>query len=306
MTQDPRFAAIDIGSNSFHLIIATVTRDGQYRVLGRYRQKVRLADGFDKQFKVSDTAIQRGRECLTSFSHILKDIPPQRIRCVATATLRKAANSAALLRQFEDALQHPIDVISGEDEARLIYQGATQQLRHSKEHVLVLDIGGASTEIISGQGVEPKHLISLDMGCVTWQNRYFADQSISENVCQQAIDAALAELQPHAEPFIQSSKCRVCGTSGIFRTLYDMRSRDPDQPMTSRWLRDVLQAACRLGHVDALNKLGIRRDRQAVFIGGLCILIALVEGLGITEVEISEGALREGLLVDLLTQSQSS
>lgn len=306
MAQDTRFAAIDIGSNSFHLIIATVTRDGHYRVLGRYRQKVRLADGFDQQFVVSDTALQRGRECLTSFARLLQDIPSHRIRCVATATLRKAANKNELLRVFEEALQHPIEIISGEDEARLIYQGATQHLQHTKQPVLVLDIGGASTEIILGKGPSPEHLVSLDMGCVTWQTRYFGDQIIRPEACQQAIDAALAELKPHAAPFIQTSIQRVCGTSGIFRTLYDMRSRDPDQPMTRSWLQDLLQATCRLGHIDELNKLGIRRDRQAVFMGGLCILLALIEGLEISEIEISAGALREGLLATVLAQSQSA
>lgn len=303
MTQDARFAAIDLGSNSFHLIIATVKRDGHYRILGRYRQKVRLADGFNDQLVVSDAAIARGVDCLRGFANLLKDIPTERIRCVATATLRKASNSDAMLEQFKQALGHAIEVITGEAEARLIYQGATQHLLHSQKAVLVLDIGGASTEVIVGEGVTPKHLVSLDMGCVTWQNQYFPKQLITDNACQRAIAAASALIEPHAERFKQSGWQHVSGASGTFRALYDMNERGEQLPMCQQWLREVLAKACDIGHVSGLGKLGIRRDRQAVFVGGLCILIALVEQLDIQRVEIAEGALREGLLIDMLTHS---
>jgi len=303
MTQDARFAAIDLGSNSFHLIIATVKRDGHYRILGRYRQKVRLADGFNEQLVVSDAAITRGVDCLLGFANLLKDIPTERIRCVATATLRKASNSDAMLAQFKQALGHAIEVISGEAEARLIYQGATQHLLHSQKAVLVLDIGGASTEVIVGEGVTPKHLVSLDMGCVTWQNQYFPKQVITDNACQRAITAASALIEPHAARFKQSGWQHVSGASGTFRALYDMNERGEQLPMCQQWLREVLTKACAIGHVSGLGKLGIRRDRQAVFVGGLCILIALVEQLDIQRVEIAEGALREGLLIDMLTHS---
>lgn len=303
MTQDARFAAIDLGSNSFHLIIATVKRDGHYRILGRYRQKVRLADGFDEHLSVNDAAITRGIDCLRGFANLLKNIPTERIRCVATATLRKASNSNVMLEQFKQALGHDIEVISGEAEARLIYQGATQHLLHSNKAVLVLDIGGASTEIIVGQGVHPEHLVSLDMGCVTWQNQYFPKQIITETACQSAILAASDLIAPYATRFKQAGWQHVSGASGTFRALYDMNERGQQLPMCKNWLRDILSKACAIGHVSGLGKLGIRRDRQAVFVGGLCILIALVEQLDIQRVEIAEGALREGLLIDMLTHS---
>lgn len=303
MTQDARFAAIDLGSNSFHLIIATVKRDGHYRILGRYRQKVRLADGFDEHLSVNDAAITRGIDCLRGFANLLKNIPTERIRCVATATLRKASNNDVMLEQFKQALGHDIEVISGEAEARLIYQGATQHLLHSNKSVLVLDIGGASTEIIVGRGVHPEHLVSLDMGCVTWQNQYFPEQVISEAACENAIVAASDLIAPHATRFKQAGWQHVSGASGTFRALYDMNERRQQLPMCKDWLRDILSKACAIGHVSGLGKLGIRRDRQAVFVGGLCILIALVEQLNIQRVEIAEGALREGLLIDMLTHS---
>lgn len=306
MTQDARFAAIDLGSNSFHLIIATVKRNGHYRILGRYRQKVRLADGFDDELVVNDAAIARGVECLRGFANLLKDIPTERIRCVATATLRKARNSAAMLEQFTEALGQAIEVITGETEARLIYQGATQHLLHSKKAVLVLDIGGASTEMIVGEGVTPTHLVSLDMGCVTWQNQYFPAQQVTDAGCQRAIDAASKLIEPHAARFKQTGWQHVSGASGTFRALYDMNERGEQLPMCQQWLREVLAKACAIGHVSGLGKLGIRRDRQAVFVGGLCILIALVEQLDIQRVEIAQGALREGLLIDMLTHSMQS
>src|SRR5690554_4795459 len=117
MMQDARFAAIDLGSNSFHLIIATVKRDGHYRIISRHRQKVRLSDGFDEQLVVSEAAIQRGLDCLSGFSKLLQDIAPERIFCVATATVRKATNRHLIVPRFEAAFGHPIQVISGEDEA---------------------------------------------------------------------------------------------------------------------------------------------------------------------------------------------
>ncbi|CUA85653.1 Ppx/GppA phosphatase family protein [Pseudidiomarina woesei] len=302
--QDARFAAIDLGSNSFHLIIATVKRDGHYRILARHRQKVRLADGFDKQLVVSEEAIQRGLDCLNQFATLLQDIPRERVLCVATATLRKAANSHAMLTRLEHALGYNIQVISGETEAELIYQGATQHLLRTQQHVLVLDIGGASTEIIVGRGCQPDHLVSLDMGCVTWQNRFFPEQHISEAKCAAAIAAAKATLEPHRKRFLAAQWQHVCGASGTFRTLYDMRKR-PKQPITLSWLHEVLSEVIGLGDVKNLGELGIRGDRQPVFVGGLCILIALFESLTIAKVDIAKGALREGLLIRMLTQPNS-
>lgn len=302
MTQDARFAAIDLGSNSFHLIIATVKRDGGYRILSRHRQKVRLADGFNTHLKVSEAAIQRGLECLNGFADMLKNISSDRICCVATATLRKATNRAQILPRFEQALGHSIDIISGDCEAELIYQGATQHLMKSNKAVLVLDIGGASTEVIVGQGTQPQHLVSLDMGCVTWQNRFFRNKTITQETCEQALTAAGDLIQPHADKFVQAGWQHVSGASGTFRALHDMNARHEQLPMSEAWLRDVLARTIELGQVKKLGQLGIRRDRQAVFVGGLCILIALVEHLNIQDVEIADGALREGLLINMLTR----
>lgn len=302
--QDARFAAIDLGSNSFHMIIATVKRDGHYRILSRHRQKVRLADGFNQHLVVSEDAIQRGLTCLAQFATLLADIPSERILCVATATLRKATNSAAILSRLEAELGHPIQVISGEIEAELIYQGATEHLLHSQKEVLVIDIGGASTEIIVGNGCHPDHLVSLDMGCVTWQNRFFPQQLISKAACDDAVAAAKTLLEPHKNQFLASHWQHVCGASGTFRTLYDMRSR-AKQPITLAWLHELLTQVINLGQVKKLSQLQIRGDRQPVFVGGLCILIGLLESLGIEQVDIAKGALREGLLVRMLTQANS-
>lgn len=304
MGYDSRFAAIDLGSNSFHLIIASVKRDGHYRILRRQRQKVRLADGFNQQLTVSEEAIQRGLECLAKFSLLLQDIAPERIRCVATATLRKASNREQILPRFEQALGYPISVIPGETEAQLIYQGANQHLINSDKQVLVLDIGGASTEIIVGTGLQPQHLVSLDMGCVTWQNRFFGNRKITAQACQAAIAAAALCLQPHQDKFRQAHWQQVSGASGTFRTLYDIANHQQQQLMSVAWIKQVMEQAIALGTVNKLGRLGIRRDRQQVFMGGLCILMALLEGLEIDALELAAGALREGLLVSMLTNAQ--
>lgn len=301
MTQDARFAAIDLGSNSFHLIIAAVKRDGRYRILSRHRQKVRLADGLNEQLQVSEVAIQRGVDCLKSFADLLTDIPAERVRCVATATLRKAANRDTLLPRFEQALGYSIDVISGDAEAGLIYQGATQHLAKSKKAVLVLDIGGASTEIIVGKGTQPDHLVSLDMGCVTWQNRFFPNQQITAEACRLAVAAAAQLIAPYRERFTQAGWQHVSGASGTFRTLHDMNERGKKQRMNATWLSEVLERSIAIGKVNQLGQLRVRRDRQAVFMGGLCILIALIESLEVSHIELAKGALREGLMMNMLT-----
>ncbi|RUO69103.1 hypothetical protein [Pseudidiomarina salinarum] len=305
MAHSSRMAAIDLGSNSFHLLLAQPTRSGGSQVLSRQRQKVRLADGLDSNNYVSDEAIHRGLACLSSFAELLRGIPTARVRCVATATLRIAANRDQIIKAFEQVLGFPIEIISGETEAALIYQGATLSLATEAQRMLVLDIGGASTEIIVGTGTDPRHLRSLDMGCVIWHNRFFSDKSITVEACDKAIQAATELVQSHANDFLQHPWQLACGASGTFRALYDILQRENKTVIESTWLEDVLQRSIALGNISRLDQLGVRRERQPMFIGGLTILIALERVLGIKEIIRAQGALREGLLHNLVASTQA-
>lgn len=299
MSSPARLAAIDLGSNSFHLLLAQRLHKGGYKVLARHRQKVRLADGLQANGELDAAAIARGVACLASFREYLSRYPIERIRCVATAALRQATNSAEVIAAFEQALGVPIELITGRTEAELIYQGATAAMADSQQAMLVLDIGGASTEIVAGNGVIPHYLESLNMGCVIWQNRYFTDGVISAASLQQASHAAAALVAPYSADFKRFPWQAVVGASGTFRALYDIVQRDRLAAIEAEWLQQVAERTLQLNHCNQLGRLGIRKDRQPVFMGGLAILLGIMEQLPIARIELAQGALREGLAQQL-------
>lgn len=305
MHQHPRIAAIDLGSNSFHMLIAKATSRG-YRIITRHRQKVRLADGLTPDLTLDDTAIARGIDCLKDFAQRLNHYQPLQVRCVATATLRKAKNRKQILKRFERALGAPIDIISGMTEAGLIYQGATLDLARPNSAMLVLDIGGASTEVIAGIGTEPHVLKSLDMGCVVWQNRFFADGMITRERFTAAIAAATQQIQPLAKTYQAHGWQTVCGASGTFRALQDCLYHYRASEMSAEFIAFCMDESIKQGRVDGLERIGVRDDRVAVFCGGLAILVALTENLGIEVVDLAQGALREGLVQTMLTERKRS
>jgi exopolyphosphatase/guanosine-5'-triphosphate,3'-diphosphate pyrophosphatase len=304
MQVNARLAAIDLGSNSFHMLIAKATSRG-YRILTRQRQKVRLADGLQADLSVDNAALERGVTCLRSFAELIERYQPLQVRCVATATLRLAKNRKQLLKQFEHALGFPIDVISGTTEAGLIYRGATAELAQPKQPMLVLDIGGASTEVIAGVGTEPHVLKSLDMGCVVWQNRFFAE-SIDADSFNRAIAAAHELIAPLAKTYQAHGWDTVCGASGTFRALQDCLRHEGSEQMSASFIIDTLQRVTALGDSQRFGELGIRDDRIAVFCGGLAILVALVQALGIEQIDLAQGALREGLVHTMLAERSAS
>ncbi|MGQ4277167.1 Ppx/GppA family phosphatase [Pseudidiomarina sp. E22-M8] len=305
MRQYPRIAAIDLGSNSFHMLIAKATTRG-YRIITRHRQKVRLADGLTPSLTLNDAAIERGIGCLKDFAQLLNDYQPLQVRCVATATLRKAHNRQHILKRFERVLGATIDIISGTTEAGLIYQGATLDLARPESAMLVLDIGGASTEVIAGIGTEPHVLKSLDMGCVVWQNRFFADGAISARRFADAIDSAKRLIQPLAKTYQAHGWQTVCGASGTFRALQDCLRHYGSGTMSAEFIDYCKNESIKHGHVEQLHQLGIRDDRMAVFCGGLAILVALTESLDIRAVDLAQGALREGLVHTMLAERKRS
>ncbi|MCK7459735.1 Ppx/GppA family phosphatase [Idiomarina aminovorans] len=299
-----KLAAIDMGSNSFHLLMAEVSMTGFFpkpRIIARHKQKVRLADGLDDNDHIDDAAISRGIDCLNLFAKELERFQAYSVKVVATAALRKASNQKELLETFESTLGLPIEIITGEREAELIYAGVCSASQ-CRDDVLVIDIGGASTEIIAGNGTQANVLNSLDMGCVVFQNRFFKRGAIHPDNTEQAIQTAATLIEPYAKDYQQHGWLRVLGASGTFRALNEIATAEKQPALTQSWLGELIQRCIQQGKVEHLNFAGLRDDRRAVLMGGITILFALLKTLNVDEFEVTTGALREGLLAQLANQ----
>lgn len=295
----PLYAAIDLGSNSFHMLIARKVAGG-IQTLTRIKRKVRLAAGLDHNNMLSDEAMQRGWQCLRLFSEHLRDIPTAQVRIAATATLRLASNAQQFVRTAEDILAFPINIISGEEEARLIYQGVSYTTGGADQR-LVVDIGGGSTEIAAGKNIKPEILHSFPMGCVTWLERYFVDNKLSLENFTQAEQAAHELLKPRVDHFRRYGWQICVGASGTVQALQDiMLAQGMDEHITLDKLKSLRQRAIECGDLDILEIDGLTIDRALVFPSGLAILIAIFEALQIETMTLSGGALREGLIYSML------
>ena len=295
----PCYAAIDLGSNSFHMLVVREVA-GTIQTIARIKRKVRLAAGLDQDNRLSAEAIERGCQCLALFAERLQDIPLQHVRVVATAALRSACNAAEFLAPAERILGHPIEIIAGEEEARLIYQGVAHTTG-GPEQRLVVDIGGASTELIVGAGVQPQQLVSLHMGCVTWLERFFADRRLCAHNFAAAETAARDVLAPIAEQY-RAARWQICvGASGTVQALQEiMQAQGMDEHITLPKLYQLREQAIQCYKLEELEIDGLTLDRALVFPSGLSILIAIFETLSIREMTLSGGALREGLIYGML------
>lgn len=294
-------AAIDLGSNSFHMIVARI-QDGQLSIIDRIREMVRLADGIDKRGNIAPHAHKGALECLQRFGERLKELPRGAVRVVGTNTLRNAANAGSFLAQAEKALGHSIDIIAGVEEARLIYLGVAHSLAVNGQRRFVMDIGGSSTELIIGDSYTPKHMESLEMGCVTTTQRYFADGVITKQRIKQACLFARIELEPHVRTYKNLGWEQAIGASGSIRSIKKVlvTSGLSNGTITLDNLHALTNKIVETGSIDAQQLEGLNPERAPVFIGGLVILKATFEALGIKEMEVSDRALREGLLHDLM------
>jgi exopolyphosphatase/guanosine-5'-triphosphate,3'-diphosphate pyrophosphatase len=294
-------AAVDLGSNSFHMIVARYNH-GQLIVLDRLREMVRLAAGLDEQGRLSRESVQRALSCLERFGQRLSDMRAESVRVVGTNTLRKAKRRGAFLERARDALGHPIEIISGVEEARLIHLGVAHTTPNEGGQRLVVDIGGGSTELIIGEGLAAKRLESLYMGCVSLSARYFPDGEVTEKRMKRARTAAHLELEPVIPRFQRSEWDIAYGASGTLRAVADvLQARDPGATHVSReGLEWLLQECLRAGNVNRLRLAGLSPERQEVLPGGLAIILEVFDRLGIGTMRIADGALREGLLYDLL------
>ena len=296
---DQHYAVVDLGSNSFHLLISQVV-NGKISTINKIKQKIRLAAGLNSQNQLNTKTINKGLECLTLFAQHLTNIPTSNIRIVATATLRIAENRQDFLDKANTILPVPIELISGNQEAALIYSGvASTSFDTSKR--LVIDIGGASTELIVGEGDTAHHCVSLNIGCVSFDCRYFSNGHLSERNFETAIQAAKDIIRPQADGFISQGWQHAVGSSGIVQALTEISGQKAHvSEITPILLQEVKQTLIEYEYIKAINFDGLRADRAAVLASGLSILIALFECLSITSLSLSKGALREGLLFGML------
>lgn len=293
------YAAIDLGSNSFHMLVVREVA-GSVQTLARIKRKVRLAAGLDPHNHLSREAMQRGWQCLKLFSERLQDIPREQIRVVATATLRLASNAAEFLHTAEAILGCPIQVISGQEEARLIYHGVAHTTGGPAQR-LVVDIGGGSTELVTGSGAQATQLYSLSMGCVTWLERFFSDRNLGQENFDAAEQAAREMVRPLAPQLCQQGWQICVGASGTVQALQEiMVAQGMDERITLPKLRQLKQRAIQCGKLEELEIEGLTLERALVFPSGLSILLAIFQELNIEYMLLAGGALREGLVYGML------
>jgi exopolyphosphatase/guanosine-5'-triphosphate,3'-diphosphate pyrophosphatase len=305
MQNTKRLAAVDLGSNSFRLEIGRIEH-GQFYRTEYLKETVRQGNGLDDNRNLTAQAMQRGWDCLARFGERLAGFSEAEVRAVATQTLREARNRDEFLAIGTEKLGFPIDVISGREEARLIYQGVAQALPRTQERRLVIDIGGRSTEIILGQGREPIQMESYRVGSIAWSMRYFGDNQFSRRSFQMAEIAAKAVLDEALSLYSPDQWDVAYGSAGTVNAVVDVlvAAGWPPGSVTRAgldWLQDKLLAA---QNTDRLRLAGMRDDRKPIIGGGLSVLRALFDLLGIERLEQATGGLRHGLLQDLLGAGQ--
>jgi exopolyphosphatase/guanosine-5'-triphosphate,3'-diphosphate pyrophosphatase len=294
-------AAVDLGSNSFHCQIARVVGDQIYP-LDALREPVRLGAGLNADKLLDESVQERALICLQRFGERLRGSDRQSVRAVGTNTLRVAKNAPAFLKRAQAALGFPIEVIAGREEARLIYLGVQHSLPSSKDKRLIVDIGGGSTELIIGSGYDPLKLASLYMGCVSYSLRFFPEGKITKPAMKKAELAARNELQPIASDYSRKQWQQAVGSSGTIRALAEIAQLNGfgDGRITAAALEKLRASFIKAGDITRLELSGVRPDRGPVLPGGLAILSAVFAALGISEMAAAPGAMREGLLYDLL------
>lgn len=292
--------AVDLGSNSFHLVIARVVH-GELQVVDRLRESVRLAAGLGADQRLAEDAQARALAALDLFGQRLRDLPPGAVRAVGTSTLRKAKNSGDFLERARRQLGHPIEIVSGREEARLVYLGVAHSVSDEPGPRLVVDIGGGSTECIIGERYEPVLADSLDMGCVSYTQQYFGEGEIKKEHFRAAETAAQLELQPIERRYRRVGWDTAVGSSGTIEAVAQvLRDNGWGKAITAAGLDKLKKALLQTGRIAKLNLPGLRPDRAAVFPAGVAILSALFETLQIQRMDVAGGALREGVLYDLL------
>jgi exopolyphosphatase/guanosine-5'-triphosphate,3'-diphosphate pyrophosphatase len=299
-------AAVDLGSNSFHMIVGEL-RHGQLVIIDRIRETVRLAEGLSDEGDLSRDARDRAIDCLSRFGERLRAMRAGSVRAAGTSTIRRAREDTGFMEEAETALGHPIDIISGLEEARLIYKGVAHSLPPTDGLRLVMDIGGGSTELILGQGDEPRALESVHLGCVRMTERFFADGRITSEAFDRARVAARLELRPVKAFFRGAEGVQAIGTSGTIRSAELVASElgfIDSHSLTLDGLEKLIARVLEFDSIEELSLRGLSERRAQVWPGGLAILAELLGVLRVDSLQVSDGALREGLLYDLLGRMQ--
>ncbi len=298
-------AAIDIGSNSFHMVVARYML-GQLRIVDRLREMVRLAAGLDGNGGLDPAATGRAIECLARFGQRLRSLPPHRVRAIATNTVRAMRTPRAFLLPAETALGHGIEVVAGREEARLIYLGVAQGQPPKDERRLVIDIGGGSTEFIIGEGFDPLERESLQMGCVASTRRFFANGKLGRKRWREALTEVSAEFQQFGAAYRARGWQEVIGSSGTIKAIGEVhRTMKLSRGTITREgigvLRDALLES---EDIERIRLPGLSDERRPVIAGGLLVLEAAFNELGLDSMQVSDTAMREGVLYDMLGRAQ--
>lgn len=301
MTAYSTIAAVDLGSNSFRLHVARVV-DEQLYTLDSLKETVRLAAGLGPDQQLDGDAQDRGLECLKRFGERLRGLPRDAVRAVGTNTLRVAANANQFLKSAQKALGFPIEVVAGHEEARLIYVGVAHSLPLSQRRRLVVDIGGGSTEFIVGDGYEPIKMESLFMGCVGFSHRFFPGGKISGKAMREAELAAGVEIQALAADYLHLHWGEAIGSSGTARAIGEILAQNgwSDGGITAQGMAKLRKLVVDIGEAKKLDVPGLRDDRKPVLPGGLAIMLAVFNELGVEYMHTTESGLRDGVLWDML------
>lgn len=295
------FAAVDLGSNSFHMLVARA-QGHEIQVIDRLREPVRLAAGLDEQRHLSPDVQARALACLQRFGQRLRQIPAAQVRAVGTNTMRKMYEGDAFVAAAEAALGHEIEIISGVEEARLVYGGVTHGMGGQASRRLVVDIGGGSTELIIGRDSEPEMMESVALGCVVHTQRFFASGTINKRNFAAARLAARVELEYLEKVYRDAGWDLAIGASGTIRGAWRVMSAQgwTSDEITREGLEKTVEMLLKTGRIAKIDYDGLREDRRPVFAGGLAVLAGVFDSLGVERMRTSDRALRDGLVYDLL------
>ena len=293
-------AAVDLGSNSFHMVVARVV-DDQLRVVDKLRERVALASGLDESQSLTAEARERAIGTLSRFGQRLAHMDARSVRAVGTNTLRQAKDSHDFVRDAEAALGHRIEVISGPEEARLIYLGVSHESEEPRARRLVVDIGGGSTECIVGEGFEPLEVDSLYMGCIAF-SRFFPDGNLKARFFDEAETAAALELQPLEHRYKRLGWDQAIGSSGTVTSVDSILRANgwSSHGITIKGLKRLRKTLIVAETAEGLELDGMPPGRASVLAPGVAILLAVFERFGLERMQASEGSLREGLVYDLV------
>ncbi|MDX1811529.1 MAG: exopolyphosphatase, partial [Gammaproteobacteria bacterium] len=298
-------AAIDLGSNSFHMLIAK-HEGGNLVTVDQLKESVRLRAGLDADNNLSAEATERALECLARFGQRIQHFPAKGVRIIGTNTLRRAANSQELLEKAESLLGHRIEIVSGIEEARLIYLGVAHHVEEDNGRRMVIDIGGGSTEITLGERFDPFYIKSFEMGSVYFTQRFFNEGKISKKRLRQATLAAELQLEPYVEHYKRLNWSNVIGASGTIKAVANVVFKMGwcKTGITAEAMELLLNEISQYTSIDDAKLTGLKADRKPVFVGGFIVLKAIFDTFKIEKMRVSEGALREGILYDLIGREE--